>query len=90
MSGLIADGDWPLLPAAQPTAATSEADRRRLLIDVLRKFKGSGEAAELLRRCQANEMPEFILNTLKAIYAIVTPLPEQPVEEGDAVNGEAE
>lgn len=86
MNGLIADGDWPQ-SVTQPTHATSEVDRRRLLVEVLRKFKGSGEAAEVLHRCQEDEMPEFILNTLKSIYAVVTPLPDSTAVVGDAEDG---
>jgi putative ATP-dependent endonuclease of OLD family len=90
MRDLIADGEWPLQSVDQPTEATSETDLRNTLMNALRKFKGSGEAAELVRRCEANEIPEFIRNTLKAIYALVTPVLDPPGGEGDPVNGEAE
>ena len=37
------------------------------------QFKGSGEAAELIGLCNANEMPEFIVSTLTEIQALADP-----------------
>ncbi len=79
---LIEEGEWPLRASDQPDENTSETDLRKLLVKVLRKFKGSGEAAELIRLCDAHEMPEFVVETLNEIQALIEPESEE-VEEGD-------
>jgi putative ATP-dependent endonuclease of the OLD family len=68
---LIQEGEWPL--QERPDDDISEADLRKLLVKALRKLKGSGEAAELIRRCNVDAMPCFIVKTLAAIHALVEP-----------------
>lgn len=70
---LIEQGEWPLRERDEPTDETSETEYRRICFKVLRKFKGSGEAAELIGRCQVDDMPPFIVETLEAIQESVEP-----------------
>lgn len=77
---LVTDGRWPShLAAKTPGAATTLTELQDALSDYLKKSKGAGEAAELLAQCEAHEVPSFIVETLEAIQALVTPAP--PEEE---------
>ena len=73
VADLVDRGEWPLRESDQPTEETTEEELRKLLFRVLRKFKGSGEAAELISRCGADDMPEFIVETLTEIQSLVEP-----------------
>lgn len=86
---LIEDDEWPLRESDKPEEGTSERDLRRLLVKVLRKFKGSGESAELVSRCTAEEMPDFIVETLSTIQESVEPEEEED-DETDGEDGDEE
>jgi putative ATP-dependent endonuclease of OLD family len=73
LSDLYGRGDWPLSNTAPPDEDTSTKILRKILVKVLSKRKGSGEAAELLADCDEHEMPAFIIETLSAIQEIVDP-----------------
>lgn len=89
---LIDNDEWPLREEDKPDEAIEDNDLRKLLAKVLRKFKGSGEAAELISTCDADEMPEFIVDTLVEIQELVAPEEETDDEEedGDEDDGEEE
>ena len=71
---VVVDNRWPShLMAKKPTDTMALADLRDVLSDYLKKFKGSGEAADLLAQCDVAEMPSFIVETLEAIQLLVTP-----------------
>ena len=78
---LIERGEWPLSDSEQPEDDTSEDDYRRICFKVLRKFKGSGESAELVSQCQIEDMPTFIVETLEAIQELTEPVKEGPDED---------
>lgn len=82
---LIERGDWPLRESDQPDDDLQEDDYRKLFFRVLRKFKGSGESAELVSRCQIDEMPTFIVETLASIQELV-----ETVEKDGAAENEDE
>lgn len=86
---LIERGDWPLQESEQPDEDTSEKDFRKLCVSVLSKFKGSGESAELISRCQIHEMPDFIVETLEAIQQLVEPIEEVEEAESDELGENA-
>lgn len=81
MDDLIERGDWPLKETDKPAEDISETDLRKLCFKLLRKFKGSGEAAELISGCDAHEMPEFIVETITAIQELVEPVVDD--EDGE-------
>lgn len=86
---LIERGDWPLRERDQPDEGMSENDYRKLCFKVLRKFKGSGESAELVSRCQINEMPEFIVEALESIQELVEPAEEHSAADENDEDNEA-
>jgi putative ATP-dependent endonuclease of OLD family len=87
---LIENDEWPLREEDKPEEDIEEKDLRKLLVKVLRKFKGSGEAAALIRKCDADEMPEFIVETLTEIQGLVEPAQGVEDEEDDEEDGEDE
>lgn len=86
LNELIERNEWPLNASDQPTEDTEEPQLRKLCIKVLRKFKGSGEAADLISRCTADEMPPFVVDVLDKIHALVNPVTEDDAVED--VDGE--
>jgi hypothetical protein len=78
---LIETDEWPLREEDQPEDDIDETELRKLLVSVLRKFKGSGESALLISKCTADEMPRFIVDTLAEIQELVAP--EEVLDEKD-------
>ena len=75
--------------AKKPTDTMTLADLRDALSDYLKKFKGSGEAADLLAQCDVAEIPSFIVETLEAIQLLVTPpVPAETKAGGDQASAE--
>lgn len=73
---IVESGDWPShLSQKTPTATMSLNDLKDALCGYLSWSKGAGGAADLLGQCSRDEMPQFIVNTLLAIQAIVEPAP---------------
>ena len=70
---LVEQDEWPLRECDVPDENIEEDELRKLLVKVLRKFKGSGEAALLISQCSAEEMPPFIVETLASIQELVVP-----------------
>ena len=70
-------GDWKLQNTDVPDEHTSESDLKKVFVKLLKKFKGSGEAAELISECSENEMPKFVIDTLSQIQRIVEPAEEE-------------
>ena len=86
---LIENDEWPLREEDKPEEDIEEEDLRKLLVRVLRKFKGSGEAALLIAKCKsADEMPKFIVETLTEIQELTAP--EEDEEGLDENDGEDE
>jgi len=83
---LIENDEWPLREDDKPENDIEEVDLRKLLVKVLRKFKGSGEAAALISKCEAGKMPDFIVATLSGIQELVAP----EEEDGEEDDGEEE
>lgn len=80
---VVSNGDWPRhLKNQTPTADTSAAELQEALRLYLDWSKGTGDAGDLLASCSADEMPEYVRDTLAAIAAIVEPptLAEVPPE----------
>ncbi|HEX3625925.1 MAG TPA: AAA family ATPase [Verrucomicrobiae bacterium] len=77
---LVSDGEWPAhLAAKTPTAAMATNDLRNALNEYLSWSKGEGTAADLLGQCTKDEMPAFLVETLKQIKELVEPAPIPPV-----------
>lgn len=87
---VVEENRWPShLMAKKPTETMTLADLRDALSDYLKKFKGSGEAADLLAQCDVAETPSFILATLEAIQLVVTPpVPTEAAAGGDQASAE--
>ncbi len=88
---VVAENRWPShLMAKKPTDTMTLADLRDALSDYLKKFKGSGEAADLLAQCDVAEMPSFIVETLEAIQLLVVtpPVPAETKAGGDQASDE--
>jgi len=74
VSALVANGNWPPhLAATTPTDTTSLEDLKAALRAYLKWAKGAGGAADLLAACNVDEMPPYVVNTLRAIRATVSP-----------------
>lgn len=71
LGSLVNQERWPLRDVDLPDESMSETARRKLLVKVLRKCKGSGEAAEFVFTCNKDEMPGFVVETLAAIQETV-------------------
>jgi len=64
----ISDGDWPQnLGIDQPRDDTPIEDLKLALLKLLKKTKGSGNAARLLEMCETREMPEFLVSMIEDI-----------------------
>ena len=74
-------GDWKLRNVDVPDENTSESELKKVFVKLLKKFKGSGEAAELISGCLVDEMPSFVLDTLTRIQEIVEPTEEREEAE---------
>lgn len=71
---LVAEGAWPPhLSGKTPTEAMPLDALRDALREYLAWSKGASGAADLLAECSLNEMPAFIVETLRAIRSIVVP-----------------
>ncbi len=84
---LVDEGHWPEhLAGSKPTPGMPIADLLASLKPFLKWGKGSGFAADLLSMCSKDEMPPFIVETLRAIQAVIepSPLPELEVLNFDA------
>jgi putative ATP-dependent endonuclease of the OLD family len=76
---IVEDGDWPPhLTSKTPVATTSLAELKAALHDYLKWGKGSGGAAELIGSCSRDEMPAFVVETLRSIQRIAEPVPSTP------------
>lgn len=86
---LIKSNEWPLRETDKPEDGIGEKELRKLLVKVLKKFKGSGEAALLIAKCNsAEEMPGFIVEMLSEIQEVVASKDEESNYEAD--DGEEE
>ncbi|MBX3394307.1 MAG: AAA family ATPase [Phycisphaerae bacterium] len=84
-SGLVAEGAWPAhLADRTPSDAMPLADLRSSLREYLIWSKGDSGAADLLAVCVLDEMPPFIVDTLRSIRAIVAPPAPVDVNEQNA------
>lgn len=82
---LIENEEWPLSEDDKPEEAIEERHLQQLTVKVLRKFKGSGEAALLMAKCDREEMPPFIVDTLTEIQELAAPVEEEDSDdEGEA------
>ena len=77
-------GDWKLANDDVPNEDTPPKELKKVFVKLLKKFKGSGEAAELVSQLSEDEMPNFILNTLSEIQGIVEPAEEREEAEEEA------
>lgn len=62
-SGLLANG--PLLPTIRPT----DEEVKNFTLQVLRARKGDFGAANLIRKCASNELPQTVVTFLREVYA---------------------
>lgn len=70
-------GDWKIRDAV-PDEDTPPKELKKVFVKLLKKFKGSGEAAELIAQCTEDEMPSFLVESLAAIQLIAEPDEEEP------------
>ena len=79
---VVDDGRWPPdLAAEKPTEKMDFSDLKKALGKFLKKNKGTGEGAVLLKMCEAVEMPNFLIKLIKDIGAHCTPpvpVPDPP------------
>lgn len=69
---IVANDEWPShLTERTPSESMPLKDLKDSLGDYLNWSKGSGDTADLLGQCNKEEMPEFIVHTLKSIQNIV-------------------
>lgn len=74
---VVANNDWPThLIAIIPTPATIYVDLVTNMREYFRWAKGNGAAADFLSSCTREEMPAFIVETLKKIQLIIEPQDE--------------
>lgn len=67
---LIFTNEWPThLSEKTPTDTMPFEDLKDALKEYLKWAKGSGNAADLLGQCTKEEMPEYIVTTLRAIQS---------------------
>jgi len=79
---LVADAEWPQhLASKTPTAVMPVKQLREALKDYFSWSKGSGSTADLLSSCSLEEMPEYILETLFSIGALVDPAPTPAAQQ---------
>ena len=80
---LVENGDWPRHLALKVPKSTMKLDElKNALYEYLSWSKGAGSAADLLGECTRHEMPEFIVETLLEVQALVEP------KSSIATNGE--
>lgn len=82
---LVSDGEWPPhLTQKAPTSSSTLAELRDGLYSYLRWSKGSAGAAELLSQCTRDEMPGYVVETLRSIqrHALAPREAKEPCEEG--------
>lgn len=73
-NGLVAEREWPAhLAARTPSDAMPLDDLRNSLREYLMWSKGASGAADLLAMCALDEMPPYIVDTLRSIRATVAP-----------------
>jgi putative ATP-dependent endonuclease of OLD family len=78
---MVNEDHWPPhLAGVKPTVGMALADLVASLKLFLKWGKGNGYAADLLAMCSKDEMPPFIVTTLRAIQVFIEPPP--PHEEG--------
>ncbi len=69
---LVNDGLWPThLSENTPNDIMGEEELKGIMKTFLKARKGSGEAAELLTQCTEEEMPQFIVDTIKEVNNLV-------------------
>jgi putative ATP-dependent endonuclease of OLD family len=69
---LVLNSEWPShLSSKIPSVSMSSEDIKDALREYLRWAKGAGGSADLLGQCTKDEMPNFIVDTLKSIQSIV-------------------
>lgn len=65
-------GEWPIHIAPKPKACSSDAEYKETTLKYLKYKKGAGSAADLLSTCSTKEeMPEYIVKTLRSITKLV-------------------
>jgi putative ATP-dependent endonuclease of OLD family len=66
------NGEWPAHITPKPNACSSDEEYKETMFKFLKYSKGSGSAAELLSSCNTkDEMPEYIVTTLRRITGLV-------------------
>jgi putative ATP-dependent endonuclease of the OLD family len=69
---LVSEGEWPThLAKWKPTATSTIGDLQEGLREYLSWRKGSAGAADLLSLCTRDEMPQYVVETLRSIQAHV-------------------
>lgn len=69
---IVRDGQWPPhLNEQMPTETMTVEDLMRALKNYFTKSKASGSIADFLGQCTRDEMPDFLINTLKMIQDII-------------------
>lgn len=80
---VVSEGSWPThLASKKPTPGMPISDLQALLKEFFALSKGRGCAADLLASCPAaDDLPQYIRDTLRAILLVVDPplLPPVPV-----------
>jgi putative ATP-dependent endonuclease of OLD family len=79
--GLVTDGGWPRHLSNSPTESMPLEQLRAVLREYLMWSKGAGGAADLLVCCSLEEMPDFIVQIIAGIKAVLEPASEPGGEE---------
>jgi putative ATP-dependent endonuclease of OLD family len=85
-AGLISCGQWPQHLASPRPDSADEKELRNAMFDFFRSKKADGAIADCLEMCSPEKMPQYILNTLKAICDTVMS-PPIAVGKDDAESG---
>ena len=78
---IVQDDEWPPhLKSKTPTEEMSIEELKDSLKSYLGKTKGSGVAADILDFCTADQMPDFIIETIESIQKVVESELEETLE----------
>ncbi len=70
--GLVASSEWPThLASRKPTSTSTLSELQDGIQEYLKWTKGSAGAADLLAQCSRDEMPAYVVETLRSIQAHV-------------------
>lgn len=83
---IVNDGDWPPhLNSQKPTDTMAIEDVKRALRDYFTKSKANGSASDFLSQCSKDEIPEFLVSTIKSIQTFIEqeslPKPDGTIED---------